>query len=154
MRGLLGSALVGGVIILLSGCQAMQVIDRVGQVRGATAAYNASKVVSDFGDLPAAFVGVQAVRGETRIGPRKDEDQVRAAFSANFDHVLRTAVAINGAPLRVCPAQTACPGALTVQFVEDDYHRNLIERISLGDKLRGRLLLVESGSGRVVHEQR
>ena len=132
----------------------MQVIDRVGQVRGATAAYNASKMVNDFGDLPPAFVGVQTIRGETRIGPRKDEERVRAAFANNFDHVLRTAVAVSGAPVRVCPAQGPCPGALTVQFIEDDYHRNLVERLSLGNKLRGRLVLVESGTGRVVHEQR
>ncbi len=158
MRGSLVSrpkaALLGGLCALLSGCQAMQVIDRVGQVRGAAAAYNASKSIKDLGNLPAAFVGVQAIRGETQIGPRKDEARTRAAFAANFDHVLRTAVAVTGAPMRVCPAEDPCPGALTVQFIEDDYQRNLVERISLGDKLRGRLVLAESGSGRVVHEQR
>lgn len=141
-------------LMLLSGCQAMQVIDRVGQVRSATAAYNASKSVSDLKDLPPAFVGVQLLRAESRIGPRKNEEKVRAAFVGNFDHALNTAIAVVGAPLRVCPTRVSCPGAMTVQFVEDDYHRSLIERLSLGDKLRGRLLLVESGTGRVVHEQR
>ncbi len=145
---------VAAACFLLSACQAIPVLDRVGQVRDATVAYNAAKTVGDFTELPAAFTGVRAIRGDSRIGPQKNEERVRAAFMANFDHVLRTAVSVSGAPIQVCAGQSQCSGAMTVQFIEDDYHQNLLERLSLGNKLRGRLLLVESGTGRIVHEQR
>jgi hypothetical protein len=57
----------------------------------------------------------------------------------------------SGAALTTCQTTSACSGrVLVIQFREDAYDGGLVERVTMGSKLKGTLSYVDLASGQIV----
>lgn len=128
-----------------------------GAVRTYTVATNAGKMAKDLRNAVPAFQGFDAAVPVAKIKPR-DEDapaDLALMFEQNMIYLLDATAGAIGAPLRSCASRAACSGRLLVlQFTEDDYGGNVIEKFTIGDKLRGRLSYIDADSGEIIYEQR
>lgn len=162
MKTQISVALVSAVAISLSGCGAAG-----GVISGAQGAYgaartyatatNAAKMAKDLKNAVPAFEGFDAAVTVARIAPRDEDASANLAsmFEQNMVYLVNATASATGAPLRGCPSRAACSGKLMVlQFIEDDYSGNIVEKFTLGSKLRGRLSYIDADSGQIVYEQR
>lgn len=154
---------------LLSGCSAMNVVQGLQSLegaRGAVGAYHASNMVKDAVKADPVFAGYEAVVPQAHLVPRDQDkaDAIQAAFVGDLKYLLENDVRIIHAPLVVCatPTDAACAGKkiLLMQFNEDDYVHtgsrlaNIVNAVSVGDKLTGTLLYTDPASGAVVAQKK
>lgn len=145
--------------ITLSGClAAMQSIDTavrtVNNVRAGTAAYHSYSMVKDLSTAEPLFQGYNDVAVMADVKPRDDVQGVPEAFADNMDYQVTSAAEALEAPVRTCPPAACSDQTLVVQFREDAYDSNIVQKISMGDRVRGRLIFSDKSSGRILHEDR
>jgi len=102
-------------------------------------------------DAEPYFSGYSSVVVSAKVAPRKSVDGFVDAFRDNMAYLVReSAVAVN-ADLDTCIAVQGCGGrVLVVQFTEGGYRDNIVERITLGDRLRGELAFIDLGTGEIL----
>lgn len=162
MKTMFGWVVLGAVSLGLSGCGAAgSVVDGARGAYGAARAYttvtNTAKMAKDLRNAEPAFEGFDAAVPVAKIAPRDDNAPANLSllFEQNMVYLVNATASATGAALRSCPSRVACNGKVMVlQFTEDDYSGNVVEKLTLGSKLRGRLSYIDADSGNIVYEQR
>lgn len=143
----------------LSGCVAFEAaqhgVGLYNNVKGATGAYHASTMVKDLKNATPVFAGYNSVLILADIAPRESNPHVATAFAGNMAMYAASVARTVRAPLQGCLTQSQCYGrTVIVQFKEDAYDRNLVQRFTIGDKIRGKLYFMDAASGRILDEKR
>ena len=154
------AAVVSGVIsvvLALGGCaQVSQARNAYGAMHAAYSAKSAYANVKDLRDAQPVFAGYDSAVVYAELAPRdKDHaDEIKAAFADNLRYLVEQHARAVGANLAVCQSVETCSGhVIGVQFREDGYNGSFAEKITMGDKLKGRLSYVDVASGRIVGEK-
>jgi hypothetical protein len=146
------------VLLALNGCaEVSHARNAYSAVHAAYSAKSAYANVKDLRDAQPVFAGYDSAVAYAEIAPRdKDHaDEIKAAFADNIRYLVEQHAKAVGANLVVCQAVESCSGHIIgVQFREDDYNGSFAEKITMGDKLKGRLAFVDVASGRIVAEKR
>lgn len=144
--------------ITLSGCAAVDTAQRAySAVQAGYGAKSAYSSVKDIRNAQPVFVGYSAVVAYAELSPddQKARDQIRGAFADNIRYLVSEYGRVFGQPVAVCLNPQQCGGRiLGVQFSEDAYDANLAEKITMGDRLKGRISYIDVASGRIVAESR
>lgn len=144
---------------LLSGCASMSAAQNafgmVNSARNAQSAYHAYGSVKDLTNARPLFQGYNSVLVLADIQPRDNAANLPMVFASNMAVYTGAAARTMRAPLQVCQAANQCAGrVLVVQFKEDAYDRNIVQRLTMGDKIRGKLFFLDQASGQIVDEKR
>jgi len=138
----------------LTGCTAAQTAyDTFDRARGVTGAYHAYQSVKDLRNAQPHFQGYDSVLVAADIQPREEAANLPLIFASNMAVYVQSAARTVRAPLRVCQSQNQCAGRiLALTFKEDVYDRNVLQKLTVGDRIRGKLYFAEAASGRVLEE--
>ena len=145
------------IAALLGGCSTIDKAQNVyGAVRagyGANSAFNSAK---DLRDATPAFQGYTSVVAYAELQPHEgDVASIKAAFADNLRYLVDAHAQALGARLQSCVSIQRCGGrVLALQFTEDAYGGSFAEKITMGNKLKGRLQYVDQGTGSVIAEKR
>ena len=145
--------------VLLSGCAAVDTaqsaIGLYDSARSVTTGYHAVTSVKDLQNAKPLFKDIDSVLVLADIRPRDAVPELPTAFAGNLASYTTAVAGAVGAPIRVCRAMAECSGrVLTLNFVEDAYDRNLVQRLTVGDKIRGKLVFTNAASGQILDEKR
>ncbi len=145
--------------LLLSGCAAVDTaqsaIGLYDSARSVTTGYNAVTSVKDLQNAKPLFRDIDSVLVLADIRPREATPELPVAFAGNLASYTTALASAVGAPIRVCRVMAECSGrVLTLNFVEDAYDRNLVQRLTVGDKIRGKLVFTNAASGQILDEKR
>lgn len=145
--------------VLLSGCAAVDTaqsaIGLYDSARSVTTGYHAVTSVKDLQNAKPLFKDIDSVLVLADIRPRDAVPALPSAFAANLAIYTTAVAAAVGAPIRACRVMAECSGrVLTLNFVEDAYDRNLVQRLTVGDKIRGKLVFTNAASGQILDEKR
>lgn len=158
------SALLRGVLLFaasamavsLTGCatvdSAMSVYNTA---KNGTEMYHSATSIKDMTNFNPAFQGFSSVLVLADIRPRDESPEAPTAFAQNMAFYTGSVARTVRAPLQVCYVMNQCAGRILVlNFKEDAYDRNIVQKLTVGDKIRGRLLFTDSASGQIVDEKR
>ena len=145
--------------LLLSGCAAVETaqsaIGLYDSARSVTTGYHAVTSVKDLQNAKPLFRDIDSVLVLADIRPREAAPELPLAFAGNLASYTTAVASAVGAPIRVCRVMAECTGrVLTLNFVEDAYDRNLVQRLTVGDKIRGKLVFTDAASGQILDEKR
>jgi hypothetical protein len=145
--------------LLLSGCAAVDTaqsaIGLYDSARSVTTGYHAVTSVKDLQNAKPLFRDIDSVLVLADIRPREAVPELAVAFAGNLASYTTAVASAVGAPIRVCRVMAECSGrVLTLNFVEDAYDRNLVQRLTVGDKIRGKLVFTDAASGQILDEKR
>lgn len=147
-----------GLAPALAGCGGMPVMNAlqtVESVRSGVSNYHAMTSVKDLTELNPYFAGYDSVRVAALMAPGENQEAFQVAFAANLERVVADAARATQTPLTVCSEARQCSGrTMLLQFTEDAYDRNIVQRLSVGHKLRGTLRFVDATSAETVGEKR
>lgn len=143
----------------LTGCSgvnaALEVAHAVKSVRGATNAYYSFKMISNLNDPFPAFAGADVASFSFNISPRlgQDHEAIKNAMHAAVTEHARKVFQYTG--LRVTACSASCPTGQRVDalFTETGFSDNIINRISVGKKLRGQLSYADANKGTMLSSQ-
>lgn len=144
---------------LLGGCASMDAAQNAYSVftgaRNVTTGYHALTSVKDLTNSQPNFAGYSSVLVLADISPREDAANLPLIFASNLAVYTQSVARTVRAPLQVCQAMNQCTGrVLVLNFKEDAYDRNIVQKITVGDNLRGKLYFTDSASGRILEEKR
>lgn len=141
-------------LAILTGCTAVQTAyDTFDQARGVTGAYHSYQSVKDLRNAQPHFQGYNSVLVTADIHPREDVANLPLVFASNMAVYIQSVARTVRAPLQVCQSPNQCAGrVLALSFKEDAYDRNLVQKLSVGDRIRGKLYFSDAASGRVLDE--
>lgn len=144
--------------VVLSGCAAIDgaqsAIGLYDSAKSVTSGYHAYTSVKDLKNASPTFAGYDGVVVLADIRPRENADNLAAIFASNLAGYTTAVAKAVRAPLQVCSSLTSCSGkVLVLNFREDAYDRNLVQRLTVGDKIRGRLVFTDAASGRILDEK-
>lgn len=144
------------VAMLLTGCAAMDTATSIyNTAKGGTELYHSATSIKDLTSFNPAFQGFSSVLVLADIRPREDSPEAPTAFAQNMAFFTGSVARSVRAPLQVCYVMNQCAGRILVlNFKEDAYDRNIVQKLTVGDKIRGRLLFTDSASGQIVDEKR
>ena len=147
------------LLVLVSGCAAVDTaqsaIGMYDSARSVTTGYHAVTSIKDLQNAKPLFRDIDSVLVLADIRPREASPELPMAFAGNLASYTTAVAAAVGAPIRVCRAMAECSGrVLTLNFVEDAYDRNLVQRLTVGDKIRGKLLFTDAANGQILDEKR
>lgn len=150
---LVAASLIG---FALTGCAAVDsALGVYNTAKGGTELYHSATSIKDMTNLTPAFQGYSSVLVLADIRPRDEAPEAPAAFAHNMAFYTGSVARTVRAPLQVCYVMNQCAGRILVlNFKEDAYDRNLVQKLTVGDKIRGRLLFTDSASGQIVDEKR
>ncbi|WP_293002592.1 hypothetical protein [Nevskia sp.] len=145
--------------VLLSGCAAVDTaqsaIGLYDSARSVTTGYHAVTSVKDLQNAKPLFREIDSVLVLADIQPRDAVPELPAAFAENLASYTTAVAASVKAPIQVCRVMVECSGRILIlNFVEDAYDRNLIQRLTVGDKIRGKLVFTDAVSGQILDEKR
>ncbi len=145
--------------ITLSGCAALDVatsaVDIYQSARTVTTGYHSVSMLKDLKSTNPVFTGYDSAVVLAEIQPREKALTLPDVFASNMAEYTASVAQSVRAPLKVCKAVADCSGkVLVVQFKEDAYDRNLVQRLTIGDKIRGKLIFIDQASGRIIDEKR
>ncbi len=147
------------LVLVLSGCAAVDgaqsAIGLYNSARNVTGGYHAYTSVKDLKDAQPHFAGYGSVVVLADIRPRENAENLAAVFASNLAGYTTAVAKAVRAPLKVCASLAQCSGkVLVLNFREDAYDRNLVQRITVGDRIRGKLLFTDAATGKVLDEKR
>lgn len=142
----------------LAGCAAIDgaqsAIGLYDSAKSVTSGYHAYTSVKDLKNASPTFAGYDGVVVLADIRPRENADNLAAIFASNLAGYTTAVAKTVRAPLQVCPSLASCSGkVLVLNFREDAYDRNLVQRLTVGDRIRGRLVFTDAASGRILDEK-
>lgn len=142
----------------LAGCAAIDgaqsAIGLYDSAKSVTSGYHAYTSVKDLKNASPTFAGYDGVVVLADIRPRENADNLAAIFASNLAGYTTAVAKTVLAPLQVCPSLASCSGkVLVLNFREDAYDRNLVQRLTVGDRIRGRLVFTDAASGRILDEK-
>lgn len=142
-----------------SGCASMDAAQNVYSLytgaRNVTTGYHAFSSVKDLKDSKPNFAGYTSILVLADISPRESNANLPTIFASNLAVYTQSVARAVRAPLQVCQSMNQCSGrVLVLNFREDAYDRNLVQRVTVGDNLRGKLLFTDSASGQILDEKR
>ncbi len=123
--------------------------------RSLTTGYHSLKMVKSMSNSGPLFQGYDYVRVETMIAPRDEEAQIKIAdaFSDNMKYLLNEDLEATGVKTVLC-SSSPCEGrVIVVQFKEKGYDESLVQKIFIGDKIRGSLYFIDQETGTVIREE-
>lgn len=147
--------LLTGVVLALGGCSTYDAFNKASNaysaVRTGMTAKSAYSSVKDLKDAQPVFQGYTSVAARAEVAPRESNAGFPETFRQNMLYLVAESARASGAGLATCQTTTACGGrVLVVQFREAAYNGGLIERVTMGSKLKGTLSYVDLGSGQIV----
>lgn len=151
-------AITAAAVMSLSGCAAIDTAQNV--YTAARTGYTAKSAIADVKDIRDAqpvFAGYSAVAVSADLQPREKQyaASVPSAFSESIAYQVQQLASAAGARLYVCASLQACGGrVLSIQFREEGFNAGWAEKLTMGSKLKGKLLFVDGGTGQVVGEKR
>lgn len=147
---------VSSAMVVLSGCAAMDsAVSVYNTAKGGTELYHSATSIKDMTHFNPAFQGYSSVLVLADIRPREDAPEVPGVFAQNMAYFTGSVARTVRAPLQVCYVMNQCAGRILVlNFKEDAYDRNIVQKLTVGDKIRGRLVFTDSASGQIVDEKR
>jgi hypothetical protein len=145
--------------LLLTGCASMDAAQNAMSLytgaRNVTTGYHAFSSVKDLADSKPNFAGYSSVLVLADIQPSGDAADPPMVFASNLAVYTQSVARVVRAPLQVCQTMAQCSGrVLVLNFKEDAYDRNLVQRVTVGNNLRGRLLFTDSATGQILDEKR
>jgi hypothetical protein len=142
------------LVTVLTGCAAVQTAyDSFDRARGVTGAYHSYQSVKDLRNVQPHFQGYGSVLVTADIQPREDAANLPLIFASNMAVYIQSTARVVRAPLQVCQSQNQCAGrVLNLSFKEDAYDRNVVQKLTVGDRIRGKLYFSVTASGRVLDE--
>lgn len=145
--------------VALTGCASIDAVQSVAGVyssaRNVTSGYHAYSSIKDLKSASPHFQGYNSVLVLADIRPREDAAELPAAFAGNMAVYTSSLARTVRAPLQVCQVMNQCSGkVLVLNFKEDAYDRNIVQRLTVGDKIRGKLLFTDSSTGQIIDEKR
>lgn len=145
--------------VAVSGCAAVDgaqsVIGLYDSARSVTSGYHAYTSVKDLKYAEPHFAGYDGVVVLADIRPREKAENLAAVFASNLAGYTTAVAKAVRAPLKVCASLVQCSGkVLILNFREDAYDRNLVQRLTVGDRIRGKLLFTDAATGKVLDEKR
>lgn len=147
-------------IIALPGCMgAVAAVDTgvsvFGAAKAGTTAYHSFSMVKDMRNSEPVFRGHSGAIVHVKIAPREDNEQLPEDFKRNLIYLVNESAKRLDVQLVGCADHSQCSRpALGVQFIEDAYDQNLMHKVTMGDKIRGRLVYVNLNNGAVMNEVR
>lgn len=141
-------------LTVLTGCTVAQTAyDTFDRARGVTGAYHSYQSVKDLRNVQPHFQGYNSVMVSADIQPREDAANLPLIFASNMAVYIQSTARVVRAPLQVCQSQNQCAGrVLSLSFKEDAYDRNIVQKLTVGDRIRGKLDFSDAASGRVLDE--
>lgn len=142
--------------LLLTGCAAMDTATSIyNTAKGGTELYHSATSIKDLTGFNPAFQGFSSVLVLADIRPREEAPDAPAVFAQNMAFFTGSVARTVRAPLQVCYVMNQCAGRVMVlNFKEDAYDRSIVQKLTVGDKIRGRLLFTDSATGQIVDEKR
>lgn len=138
---------LAGLLLLTSGCAV------VSSARNAAAVYEgwrSFEMVKEFRDASPVFHGVAAVKVDSRIVPRDEAAEgVVSAFDENFHFLTDEALAATGIDVPVC-VDDCPPDTLLIQFDETGFDGSVVERVTMGKRMRGDIFFIAGETGEVL----
>ena len=155
-RPFLGCALLLATAALLQGCAGLDAANSI--YNGARNWQNLSKSSAMLKDLTNAqphFAGYNSVFVVADIAPRDNSAAVTQAWIGNMADYTQSVARAMRAPLQVCTVATQCSGkTLIVQFREEAYDANFVEKYTIGSKIKGKVVYLDKSDGRILGESR
>ncbi|WP_273453700.1 hypothetical protein [Nevskia ramosa] len=123
--------------------------------RTVTTGYHSVTMLKDLKSANPVFAGYDSAVMLAEIAPREKALSLPDVFASNMAVYTSSVAQTVRSPIKVCKAVADCPGkVLVVQFKEDAYDRNLLQRLTIGDKIRGKLIFIDQATGRIIEEKR
>lgn len=143
----------------LAGCSGMSAVgtiaDTYNGVKGAATGYHSMSMVKDLKTAQPVFKGYNSVLVLAEVAPREKVENLPSAFADNIGYNVQGLARIIRVPVQVCAQLQQCAGRpVVVQFREDAYDRNFVQKITMGSKVRGKLLFSDAASGKIITESR
>lgn len=146
-------------IISTSGCAVYQLAATGVQVysnaRAVSNASYANEMAKSMRNSEPIFNDYSAISVDTLIFPREGNkgDLVTAAFKDNVRYLIDQDLKEVTPDKNIC-SDASCQGKImVVQFKESGYDANFIQKITIGDKLRGNLFFIDKESGTVIRKE-
>lgn len=142
-------------VAVLAGCSSVDAFNKASNaysaVRTGITAKAAYSSVKDLKDAQPVFQDHTAVSALAEIAPRESNATLAETFRQNMLYLVEESARATGAALTTCRTGAACGGhVLVIQFREAAFNGGLVERVTMGSKLRGTLSYVDLGSGQIV----
>lgn len=143
------------ILVAALALNACAVIDEVHNARQAVNAFYGFKTIAGVQAPFPAYAQASVASFSVQIVPREGQDAAvisRTMTAAMVDYARRAA-AVTGLRITVC--STNCPAGqrIAANFTEKGYHKDIVNRIAMGDKLRGNLRIIDTASGNVEADQ-
>lgn len=153
----LPAALATAALFSVSCAQLDMAQNAYSAVRAGYGAKSAYESVKDLKEAEPVFAGYTAVLAYAELSPRdeKQAEAIKTAFADNLRYLVGEHGRAFGVALQACASTQGCGGrVLGVQFREDAYNASFAEKITMGNKLKGRLVFIDVATGRVFSEKR
>lgn len=146
--------------VLLSGC--LSTLQTVNSARGiynntkaGVTAYHSYDTVKAIAQAEPLFKEYDSVKVDVKLAPRESglEKDLASAFDDNVEYVVQENSRISDLSVSLC--NDICSGkTIVVQFKEAAYNSNIVQAITVGGKLRGKLYYTDYESGNVIKEEK
>lgn len=126
-------------------------VDLYSNVKAGAQMYHSYDLVKTIRTAEPLFRDYDYVMVRVEINPRETEagHDLSAAFKKNMHFIIEKDTQTSGDYLRVCESE--CAGrTLVIQFKETGYDRNLIQKLTVGDMLRGELYYLNYENAEVL----
>lgn len=138
-----------------SGCSSVDAFNKASNaysaVRTGMTAKPAYSSVKDLKDAQPVFQGYTAVSVFAEVAPRESNAGFPEMFRQNMLYLFAESARASGAAVATCQTTAECGGrVLVIQFREAAYNGGLIERVTIGSKLKGLLSYVDLGTGQII----
>jgi len=136
----------GGIFDMVSGVSSLY-----NNVKAGTMMYHSYDLVKTIRTAEPLFKDYDNVMVRVQINPREDVDghDISAAFEKNVRYIIEKDTETSGDYLKVCELE--CEGrTLVLQFKETGYNSNIVQKLTVGDKLRGELYYMDHDNAEVL----
>lgn len=139
----------------MSSCSSVDAFNKASNaysaVRTGMTAKAAYSSVKDLKNAQPVFQGYTTVSALAEVAPRESNAGFPETFRQNMLYLVAESARASGAALATCQTVAACNGrVLVIQFSEAAYDGSLVERITMGSKLKGTLSYVDLGTGQII----
>ena len=146
---------------VLAGCSAVQALNTAVNtyhgVQGANTVYHAGNEIKSMKDDGSLFTKYETISVTVEIAPRDKEHakEITDAFRDNMVYIIQKDMeTVHMKPLAVCTDAPCTGKTILLQFKEEAYDANLLDKYTLGSSLKGTLYYIDTETNTIVHQDK
>ncbi len=147
-----------GVLFLSLSLASCQIVSMVTGVYSAATTYKTVKetkrLTNAMKNAKPVFIGYDSIVVEANLMPRESgkAEEIARAFKDNLGYLVEQNAHIGSSKIKVCKSSQCQGKVLIVRFNEEGYNKDLLEKITLGAKLKGTVTFIDKRQGKVLEE--